>query len=600
MVRNHVTTLDEKSPVRAVSEQEDEEVAALVRDESNQSKPYFTALFNSFRNKAANLLRHPKAPLYLPILLAFGLLLMGGADRYLGAEKDPMIALASKRRLSVATWNIAAINNNPFEYWITYDENPEYQRIMQKIEEFIENPGSNDVPVKNVFTEDMFSSLERRMNAVGWPNVRSYWENDFRNRRIVSGFMKDEELGSKRLASMPDRITNTINVAGSEDPVCRPTVINMYDGDLGTTAKWWTAWEKFMFDESLTIKTKDGDISKKPYEMLQGIKKAKYPAITEQEERDSLPLQTMCGAIFDSILVHMMNTVSNPSVWQPLKKKMVDSLNKKKVPHTLEILNDVYGNSDIITLQEVSSSLIDQAKHGPLGKKFWVAAPRDMDPVRDQNSVILLSKETFPEGVVAEITERVEASFPSGTDVPVAKGDINAITTVDKDGTPYVVASFHGDTNGLATIPVNDAIVKLMETSQDLLQHKLIFGLDANTYEKAKPGKQQDVLEWGKSYVSHGQTSCWGDVPQPSNYTTFNARTYLQPQLNKACKSTEKRDKGDVNPKDFIVFKKQDFDVVKTWKDNTGDRRYIEDMAFPTLKFPSDHGILATILERKY
>lgn len=77
MVRNHVTTLDEKSPVRAVSEQEDEEVAALVRDESNQSKPYFTALFNSFRNKAANLLRHPKAPLYLPILLAFGLLLMG-------------------------------------------------------------------------------------------------------------------------------------------------------------------------------------------------------------------------------------------------------------------------------------------------------------------------------------------------------------------------------------------------------------------------------------------------------------------------------------------------------------------------------------------
>lgn len=49
-------------------------------------------------------------------------------------------------------------------------------------------------------------------------------------------------LGSKRLASMPDRITNTINVVGSNEPVCRPTVINMYDGDLGSLEKWWKAW----------------------------------------------------------------------------------------------------------------------------------------------------------------------------------------------------------------------------------------------------------------------------------------------------------------------------------------------------------------------
>ena len=42
---------------------------------------------------------------------------------------------------------------------------------------------------------------------------------------------------------MPDRITNTINVADSPDPVCRPTVINMFDGDLGTLQKWWKEWE---------------------------------------------------------------------------------------------------------------------------------------------------------------------------------------------------------------------------------------------------------------------------------------------------------------------------------------------------------------------
>ena len=124
--------------------------------------------------------------------------------------------------------------------------------------------------------------------------------------------------------------------------------------------------------------------------------------------------------------------------------------------------------------------------------------------------------------------------------------------------------------------------------------------LAANTYENAIPGKQQDVSEWGRHYVEKGLTSCWGDVPDPKNYTTYNARTFLQPQLNKACRQSEKRSKGDVNPKDFILFRKESFDVVRTWKDNTGDHKYIEDMAFPTLSFPSDHGILATVLEPSF
>jgi len=71
----------------------------------------------------------------------------------------------------------------------------------------------------------------------------------------------------------------------------------------------------------------------------------------------------------------------------------------------------------------------------------------------------------------------------------------------------------------------------------------------------------------------------------------------LQPQLNKVCRQSEKRSKGDVNLKDFILFPATDFEVIRTWKDNTGERKYIEDMAFPTLQFPSDHGILATVIE---
>ena len=36
--------------------------------------------------------------------------------------------IASGRKLTAATFNIAAINNNPFEYWITYNENPAYEK----------------------------------------------------------------------------------------------------------------------------------------------------------------------------------------------------------------------------------------------------------------------------------------------------------------------------------------------------------------------------------------------------------------------------------------------------------------------------------------
>ena len=63
--------------------------------------------------------------------------------------------------------------------------------------------------------------------------------SDFAGRKIISGFMKDKELGEKRLASMPDRVTNTINTLGEAGKVHRPTVISCYDGDMSSMAAWW-------------------------------------------------------------------------------------------------------------------------------------------------------------------------------------------------------------------------------------------------------------------------------------------------------------------------------------------------------------------------
>jgi len=61
---------------------------------------------------------------------------------------------------------------------------------MKNIESFIEVPGDQDVKVNQIFTNQMFHDLEARMNAVGWQSVRSYWDNDYKERKIITGFMK--------------------------------------------------------------------------------------------------------------------------------------------------------------------------------------------------------------------------------------------------------------------------------------------------------------------------------------------------------------------------------------------------------------------------
>ena len=43
----------------------------------------------------------------------------------------------------MATWNIAAINNNPFEYWITHDD-ADYNALMEGVQSFIDQPGERD------------------------------------------------------------------------------------------------------------------------------------------------------------------------------------------------------------------------------------------------------------------------------------------------------------------------------------------------------------------------------------------------------------------------------------------------------------------------
>jgi len=513
------------------------------------------------------------------------------------------VAHNNPHRFDLVSWNVAAINNNPFEYWISID-NPEYTKLMDDVQNFIENPKDKDLPLSAILDDAKFNELVQLMLDEGFPKdhvdvAATMWKNDYKDRKMIANFMKDKELGLKRLASMPDRITNTINT-GDGKVAYRPTVINCYQRqDLDTQDGFWKAWTNFMFKETIKFKERSGGglSDRTVASLLAPIKKSKYPAITSEEEAVSIPLQTILAAAFDGILVHIMNQLS-PS-WQPLRETMCENLNLKKNDKTLEILQNSYGTADVIFMQEVASSFIQKAKDSPLGNTFHILSSSTLDTKRDQNSVVMLSRGRFPSTTgMTEVTSQVYAKFDGMGDVPVANGDVFAFTIQDKYGDDLLLASFHGDTNGLATIPVTTAVHQVAQGDLNG-KYKLIFGMDANTYSHGTPGKTQDVMEFADDYVKKGLTSCWGNTPDRENYTTFNARTYLQPQLNKAAKREERATKGDVNPKDFILFYSEDFRTTSVEKDNTGKHNYVEGMVFPTLDFPSDHGILHSLIVPK-
>jgi len=360
---------------------------------------------------------------------------------------------------------------------------------------------------------------------------------------------------------------------------------------MRSVASWWAEWKKFMFAAPLALPS---GASTLPAAMLQKIKRAKYPAVTAEEEAISVPLQTLAQAIFDAVLVHIVSSASPDGKWQRLQQQMCDSLNRKKDEHTLAILADQYDDATVVFLQESAAVFVRKAEaHDELGERFIVARSAALDAKRDQNSVLLLRKTFFREEGIVDHTATVMASFDKS--VPVASGDLLVMAAEDVLGRKYLLASFHGDTNGLATLPVLAAVHALAQT---MPERSLIFGLDANTHTVHSSAKQ-GVVGFAEAFRASGYSSCWGDQPDPNSATTFNARTYLQPQLQKAAKSDEKVTKGDKNPKDFILFPKGRFEVLSAAKDNTGTGKYVEEMVFPTLQFPSDHGIVSATLRVK-
>ena len=161
----------------------------------------------------------------------------------------------------------------------------------------------------------------------------------------------------------------------------------------------------------------------------------------------------------------MMNSIA-PATWQPLRSELCAALNSQKDARTLEILERTYGDADVLFVQEAASAFVKTAS-ASLGDKYHILAPSSMDPKRDQNSLVLVKK-----GFGA--FEEVDV-LSSLSDAPVAAGDLLVVQNDD-----YVLASFHGDTNGLATIPITDAVLGKVGDKT------LIFGLRSGTFLSRK------------------------------------------------------------------------------------------------------------------
>lgn len=512
--------------------------------------------------------------------------------------------------VTCVTWNVAAINNNPFEYWVTHD-NAAYLRLMEDVQAFIDKPTADqDVEVSVVFPDSLFEELAAVMAAEGWSGIeetRQMWKNDFSKRHIISTFMKDKQIGAKRLASMPDRVTNTIDLASGER-ACRPTVISNYSAPLPDISTWWATWKAFMFKDELEIPAKGGGSKKvRPCSLLSKIPRAKYPAITEEEEAISVPLQALCCAIFDATLVHMLNAVA-PDSWHAVKLALCAALCTNKVGLTIKILEEQYSEADVVFLQECAAAFTDALTKSPvLSSRFHVLVPAELDRKRDQNSLVLASRKCFDgasvEEVTAEIAKRVTDSGSAG----LAAGDLYAAVlrpaAGSADATPFLLASFHGDTDGLMTVPVLEAVCATREVRGEP-KLRLIFGLDANAYSKGAAGKKLGAQEFAEACSARGLGECWAGRTAEAPLeccTTFNARTYLQPQLNKAVsRGAAGLDANtDRNPKDYIVFDaKQLAPAGPPERDNMGKRGTFDAEApFPTLNFPSDHAALLSVLK---
>jgi hypothetical protein len=86
------------------------------------------------------------------------------------------------------------------------------------------------------------------------------------------------------------------------------------------------------------------------YAMLSKIKRAKYPAVTPEEEAVSVPLQTLYLAVFDAAMLRVVTSAA-PDTWLSVKRALTSHMVDGKDLRLIHVLEDAYGDMDVMCLQ---------------------------------------------------------------------------------------------------------------------------------------------------------------------------------------------------------------------------------------------------------
>ena len=375
---------------------------------------------------------------------------------------------------------------------------------------------------------------------------------------------------------MPDRMTSSIKTLCGQE-LFRPSPITGITDEMSDVPTWWNLWKKYMFETSVCVR---GTHVSNVFSLLQKIPRAKYPALTEAEEAVSRSLQTLCLALFDAVFTFLLSKIA-PATWQPLKRSLHKALFENKALSCVSILQAQYHDSDVIFIQEASEAF---AARAGVCLNHHVLRPAGVDGRRCQMSLILVKKGMFEYSSAHDLTNEVLENLSVKC---VDKGDLCLFKIRSKQG-QFLLASFHGDSNGRSTGPVLTALDRLARECYP--DHTLIFGLDANLSGEAG---DLDLL-----LVDKGLSSCWEGQDLHSLWTTFNARTHLQPQLHKAVGLTDVLDRRHMRLKDWILFYDAQLAIKSVARDNTGGGSFVT-RVMPSQAFPSDHAIVSATLQMK-
>ena len=303
---------------------------------------------------------------------------------------DKFDLLNENAEIKVASWNIAAPNNNPFEFW-NVNESKEYCELMSSIENCFDDPAKVDMDLGCVFSQRMYDDLRAQLachlDDEELAVLDRMWTAEFKSKRLVSQFLKDESLGEKRLISMPERITSSVEgVDGVEH--FRPSPITGFEDEMGDIPTWWPLWLEYMFSRPVLLR---GERLPCAFSLLEPIPRAKYPDLTAEEAAASRPLQALYLALFDAALTWLLSAVA-PSIWQPLRRALHRALHADKPAACVAVLRSRHAAADVIFVQEASEAFATRAA---ADLDHHVLRPPGADGRRRQMSLVLLRRGAF-------------------------------------------------------------------------------------------------------------------------------------------------------------------------------------------------------------